>query len=90
MHEGYEKKYQQLSADKGYDKLFVAYNVRKRTLKAEVEEHRQIAELLEQENNNLQREVSQLKSVASTSNTLVPVNDEGFSLLEVKKCQPEG
>ena len=84
MHEGYEKKYQQIIADKGYDKLFVRYDVRERTLRGEVEECRQISELLEQENNNLQRELSQLKSAASTSKALIPVTDEGFSFLEVE------
>ena len=33
LHEGYEKKYQQLSAEKGYDKILAGYEVRERTLK---------------------------------------------------------
>ena len=47
LHEVYEKKYQQLSADRGYDKFISAHNKRESVLKLEVEEHRNIAKLLE-------------------------------------------
>jgi len=55
-------------------------------LKLEVEEHRNIAKLLEEENISLQEEIKQLKSVASSSGALVPVNDEGFSFLETENA----
>ena len=87
LHEGYEKKYQQFSVEKVYEKLLTGYDVRERTLKGEVEACRQIAELLEQENNNLQKELAQYKSAASSSTAVIPVTDEGFSFLEVENAK---
>jgi len=46
MHEGYEQKYQQLKADKDYDKILKGHEKRENVLKLEVEEHRNIAKLL--------------------------------------------
>jgi len=57
LHQGYEKKYQQLSDDKGYDKFISAYKKKVSVLKLEVKEHRHIAKLLEQENILLKAEI---------------------------------
>ena len=48
------KKYPQLSADRGYDKYISVHEKRESVLKLEVEEHRNIAKLLDEENIALQ------------------------------------
>lgn len=87
LHKEYENRYQQLSSETGHKKILVGYDIRERTLKGEVEACRQIAELLEQENNNLQKKLAQYESAASSSTALVPVTDEGFSFLEVENAK---
>ena len=57
LNEGYEKKYQQLGADRGYGKFISAHNKRESVLKLEIEDHKNIAKLLEEENNALREEL---------------------------------
>ena len=86
LHKDYENRYQQLSSETGHKKIIAGYDIREWTLKGEVEACRQIAEILEQENNNLQKKLAQYESAASSSTALVPVTDESFSFLEVENA----
>jgi len=84
LHQEYEKKYQRLIAEKGYDRFIFVYEKKESMLRIEVLENRNITKLLEEENISLREEIKQLKNAASSSTALVPVNDEGFSFLETE------